>query len=471
LGGPTQYTGDDRREWGEHPVGRAARRSRGAPAIAGILLVATALGWLGLPAIDVLNPVLAVLVIVLGAMAAAACALHWRVARDAPAALLGSTLLLHVLGLAVLVIAAASHGLDVARADEVRTVHLLLSIGACAFALAAVRHDHIDTGMRVGRLLAVALVLLAVPGIPLLLSGGLPTEIRAVLRVVAFGVLLLAALQLSRRFDRAGAGPHGWAAPVVVLLALGQLLRVVGYGFAGGRIAANTVLVGAMAIAVAGACDDLVRSLSGTRQRLYETLVDRRVAAVTADGERTLGRTRAHDLRSAVTAIQGASLVLERYADTLAEDDQVRLRRSVTEQAGRLSELVQQDVPVDTFAVLPVVRSARAAAGVRSDLHADDALETAEVHGRPVTLAAVLGGVLGSAARDRPTDITVERSGDHVVVRVDPPRGTWDGLAGDALSMEAAARLVAEDGGSLVVDLDGGITLAFAAVDPGRTPG
>jgi signal transduction histidine kinase len=426
------------------------------------------------PATAALSTTVAALAVALGTL----CIARWLVAGEAPALLLG----LGSLCYGVLVVGVVElfplFGAWTPGAAEIigrlRPAAVLVALGL--FGLGALVRP-IDTRVRGGIVLAAALgglALLAALGPQLQAVGDRAPSVLLVgagALAVVHGVrgwqrrewlsasfaLLLAAIALVRLAGVPDSGmPTPWA----------QALRLTGLGFA---------LYGALRQLLLGYRD---QSASLLRTRVSLATAQDRVRASQERAEEL-----AHEARSALAAIEGATITLQRYTDRLPAETRTQLTMAVRGEIRRLQRLVTPAAEeVATFEVAELLAPIVAAERARGT--AISSLVPADLRARGLREAAgdALRTVLDNARRYAPGPVTIraaEESG-RVVIRVEDrgpgvrpdqrgaifARGTRGeashGTAGSGLGLFVAAEALAAGDGQLWVDDRAGGGASFA---------
>jgi signal transduction histidine kinase len=134
---------------------------------------------------------------------------------------------------------------------------------------------------------------------------------------------------------------------------------------------------------------------------------------------------RAHDARSALTAIEGALRLLERGADRLDDTAWVSLQAAAGSEIARLQRMIAPREEAlqeeESFMVADVLRQSASVErlhGSTVTLHVTPDLTAL---GKPTALAEVMHNVLDNARRyaPGPVEINADHEGDQVVIRVE----------------------------------------------------
>ena len=198
---------------------------------------------------------------------------------------------------------------------------------------------------------------------------------------------------------------------------------------------------------------------------------------------------RAHDARSAVTAIQGAALAIETGHEGLDRRTREWIARDLGREARRLQHLIEASPPerIEPFSVarlLEPVAGCRRAADVEITVAIPGDLVAL---GRGQDTARVVANLLDNARRHAPGSTVLLRAGmelGNVVVRVED-RGPgvapseWEAIfrrgykgsngatGGSGLGLYAGRRLMRQQGGELWVEGRPGGGASFALFLPG----
>jgi signal transduction histidine kinase len=219
----------------------------------------------------------------------------------------------------------------------------------------------------------------------------------------------------------------------------------------------------------------LQRILRGQHDRLVATEVDRVLADQVHEAERAARSELDHDLAAALLAVEGAARALERREAQGGFADDSALASAMASELARLQQLlggVSEDGRDRSFslsaAVLPVI-TCDLARGV--DIRADIPSDLVAV-GSPRATAEVVRNLLDNAyhhAPGAPVRISAGRDGDRVFLRVQDEgpgvpvgdrhrifgrgeRGMDAVGGGSGLGLYAAARMMAHQGGDLVLE-------------------
>jgi signal transduction histidine kinase len=235
-------------------------------------------------------------------------------------------------------------------------------------------------------------------------------------------------------------------------------------------------------VAVLGASLELERAFVEQRARLVDVELSARTYETRWQLHRARRRDRDHDLRSALVAIEGAALTLERHYDTLTDEERDRLTSMLSSGVDRLQSLVVDDSrPRASFALAEVVRPFVGNLMAEGESVAVEVPEDMVAVGSPAETAEVVRQLLDNARHRAPGGtITVrgEHDGGAVVLRVHgqgherpeigPARPDAPGRAlaepGGALPMglHVASRLMKDQGGDLWVEAQDSGRCSFA---------
>lgn len=452
------YRGEDRR--------LAARTQPGAPALLRdgcLVLVAVWATLATLPATDVdrVLPLLAVATTALGMVVGTLCVARWLIAGEAPALVLGVGTLAYA---AVLVGVVEFVGLiapeDAALIERLRpaarlTVLALFAAGALV--------PMVDARVRpltvLGGALGVFTGLALLPG----------------LEVFTDGAITLGACGLAGVFGLRGLRRGHWLFVSFALLLLALGLASVGMDSALGGPAIRLVGLG---LALRGALRQLLMEYRNQSASLLSTRVSLATAEDRIRDSRQRAEEQAHEARSALAAIEGASSTLERYRDRLPPDTRSQLLGAVKGEIKRLQRLVDPATePSSAFDVAGVVGPLAAAERTRGTLVEVRIPPGLLAHGRPDATADILRGLLDNARRYAPGPLLLaaEPKEGRVLLRVAdrgrgvaaPERATIftrglrgaaaRGITGSGLGLALALELARDQQGDLwVEDREGG---------------
>ena len=429
-----------------------------------------------------------------GAVVAAVCLARWRAVGDAPALWLGLSALVYgvVRVGGVRLIGAWDDPAGLLLTDALRLASLTVTLGLLGAAIAS---PPVDTRLRPVRLaLAAAFVVAILTGMfgsaPAVVSDRLSTLLTLPLPPTALVTALLAAVTLRRgrrEGRREGRSLFTWFGLLFVAVTLTEI---------DAATAAPAVALGngslqaaGLALALHGAIQEMVRSYRDQGSRLLRTQAHALLAEERVRAEQELAQERAHEARSALAAIEGATSTLERHRDRLPDDVQRRLAAAVTGEVRRLQDLVTpapRDVQPRSFEVLAVLAPVLAVEHVRGTRVTCQAPADLIAVGRPDATTEILQTLFDNArhhACGSAVMIRAEQTGDTMVLRFEDrgpgvapehreaifERGVRAGdasSAGEGLGLYVAARLAREQGGRLWVEERPGGGASFALALP-----
>ncbi len=386
-----------------------------------------------------------------GVVVGTLCLARWLIAGEAPALLLGAAA--PVYGV---VLVGILELIPQATTERLRPAAVVTVLGLLGAAVAVPR---IDTRVRpltvFGGGLAAMAALTAVPALPL-----------------GRGFLALGAAALAVVYGLRGWRHGHWLFASFALLLL--------------AIATAEVPVASLAglgLALRGALRQLLVDYRDQSASLLSTRVSLATAENRIRASRERAEERAHEARSALAAIEGASSTLERHRDRLPAQTRAQLLDAVKGEIRRLQRLVDPaSERVRPFAVdglLAPIIAAERARGTRLNTLVPAGLLAL---GRQEATADVLRCLLDNARRYAPGPVTIRASANsgRVLLRVDdrgpgvPPsereaifgRGTrgsaGNGIAGSGLGLAIAAELARDQHGRLWVDDREGGGASFA---------
>ena len=257
-----------------------------------------------------------------------------------------------------------------------------------------------------------------------------------------WGGPLLFALTLAGVAEGAAGAGNGWAVGAAVLEALGMVWAVIGCHF------------------------ELSRTYEDQSLQLFDSALEAATAEIRERVRAADVRARRHDLINALTAIDGAAMILEREFERLSGGDREKLARVVGSGTSRLRRLISQESGAESSHV----SLAETAAKVSSDGF--------EVEVTPDLVGAGSSGETAEAVRQlvdfahrrapgRPLALRGERDGEWVVLRVEDrgptmPRQLRRTIADtdsrpvpgedDVMGLRVAAKLMRGQGGDLWVE-------------------
>jgi signal transduction histidine kinase len=294
--------------------------------------------------------------------------------------------------------------------------------------------------------------------------------------IVVVGIWLAVATGTTLQGLRRPPSTQPWAG--VMLLALTFSGLAAGEADPGNAwaVAAGIVEALGVAVALAGAHLELRQAQEDQTLALFDSALEAETADV-RERVRAAGlRARRHDLVNAITAIDGAAMILEREFLRLSEADREALARVVGSGMARLRALIEPETGASALVSL-----AETAADVARDPSWPtplvlDVTPDLMATGSPGETAEAVRQLVDYASRRAPGPVTVrgERDGPWVVLRVEDsgpamPRALRRSVADpdsrrepdreDAMGVRIAARLMRGQGGDLwVQSLPGGGT-------------
>lgn len=355
------YRGEDRRRTARGADESLAWIAVGAAALTAVALVALAWTVLGLPTAAALSDSLLVLLLRTAAatgvgFVAVLLLRRARLTGEAAPRLIAAAALALAVG-TVLAELPAAVGPLLTGAFAIRVGSVLVAAGLL---VAAGRWPTVDARLGTWSVVAVAVVAGAIAtGLVLLALTLAPVEPARIVANVAVAVavalamaaLVVAALRWRRRLFAA-------AALLALAWAFTQMLAF--SALPGTELAAvfEALRFGAVVLVGMAALDDLAATFDAQSSALLRTELDRRSAEQELVTERRLAEERAHEARSALTAIEGASSMLGRYRQSLDPDGRVALTEAIKGEIRRLQRLVEdpaaalQPEPLDLAALV-----------------------------------------------------------------------------------------------------------------------
>jgi len=493
------YRGQDRRapaSWSS-PVGR--------PFVLAILLLAT--GFTAIVSVAVQDPVPSgVELRALDAVLWTACAvlalvagfvscLRWRMVGDASSLRVGVALVLFcilivVIDLVPFVAPTVRSATLLGRLDAAMT---LMVVAALALAVVAPPIDTHASAASLTAGIAGGFVLLAIVqyAVPVTafrhhreVTDG-PMDVTATVTIVVF-LALLAAISVARGVHRRS-WLWAWLGLTLVALALAWVLGSMSTARHDAWDTGALLLVAmGLLFALHGVAQELKRAYIDQRARLFDTQVTAEASEVRRRAESHVREERAHQARSAVTAIQYAVRGLLASYDGLGSRARSSLRDAVQAEIELLRHLVDsEDAPLDAApfdvaaTVMPIVVCQRAVGLVIET----DIPRGLRATGRASEIAEVVQSLLENARRHAPgspTTVSASRRGSHLEIRVEDRgpgiapsshdrifrRGVTSRDDGTGLGLYVARRLVREQGGDIRVEDRVGGGASFVVVLP-----
>ena len=282
-----------------------------------------------------------------------------------------------------------------------------------------------------------------------------------------------------------------WLGLFLLSLTLGDIARVTAPPpVEAGLLAKELLRLLGLVLALNGALREILYTYRDSSTRLAKSEYTAMTAEERIREGQAAAEERAHEARSALAAIEGATRTLEHYRDRLPEETQSALSTAISGEIRRLQRLVSVDEgssDVTEFSLAeslgPIVASERAR-GVLVDLRVSGDLN---VLGRPGATEQVIQTLFDNARRYAPGSrmtVRAEREDSWVVVRVEDrgPGVPGDqreaifrrGVRGDnalevpgsGLGLYVAAKLMREQGAELWVDQRPGGGASFAIALP-----
>lgn len=345
----------------------------------------------------------------------------------------------------------------------------------------------IDAGLRTRRIVLVAVLAFAalVAVLSIVLSTASAEAVRPGLSALVTAALAGLAGALLWRGWRVRRRLLLLAGLLAVAWLVAQLPLVAGLsGLDDVAVVLDGLRLAAVAVGTLVALDDLEAAFVAQRHALLRTELDRQTVEARLQAHREQDQERAHEARSALTAIEGASTMLARYQAVLDDDGRVSLSSAIQAEIRRLQHLVDatrppepEPLPLGELVDAEASLSRQQGATVHVDVPAD-VWVLAEHDG----VIGVLRNLLVNARTHAPEAtvwITGVRDGADVELRV---RDDGPGLSGDdldhafdrghrgqgaerrpgsGLGLHVARELAERDGGSLTVESEPGQGATF----------
>ncbi len=283
-------------------------------------------------------------------------------------------------------------------------------------------------------------------------------------RLYTWAALLLFALTLSNLAAGAAGPSNSWTIGAAVLELLGVLAAVVGCHL------------------------DLTRAYEDQTLLLFDSDLEAETAQVRERVRVANIRVRRHDLINAITAIDGAAMILEKEFERLSGSDRETLARVVGSGTARLRRLVSQERSAESRVSLADTAADVARDPVWStDLELDvtDDLVAAGSSGETTEALHQLVEFAHRRAPGSPVTLRGERDGSWVVLRVEDRGPTMSRAlrrtvteresrtvsGGEGAALRVAARLMRSQGGDLWVEPRPGGGTSFGICLPALAAG
>jgi two-component system OmpR family sensor kinase len=355
------------------------------------------------------------LTVSLAAAAAVLCLLRWRVASDTQALYIGLAIGLYGMGTLGITDAYQLTGGGQNALPALQSLSRLIVIALLGHALLL---PPLGTGSNAAWAVLVTLVT-SVALITLLHASPVASLGDALPALLLFGLgVTYAVLGIQD-----GRYLFAWTGIMLVGLALGELAMTVPV-LANSAPPLDAVCPAALLLGVLGSYRDTQQAFAAQRHQMLASQVTALKAQALVHSLRTAQEERAHEASSALLAIESATGTLERYRDRLGGDTREALAAALQAEITRLRTLLDcaplAERPA-SFAVAdaldPIVVCANAGGmrvhcAVSPDLYG---------WGSAAHIAQVVQQLLVNADRHAPgspVDITAERDGDSIVVRV-----------------------------------------------------
>jgi signal transduction histidine kinase len=459
----------------------AAGVTLGALVVTSSVLSSTGLVTPGLAAITGFRSAALVLAVVV------ACTSHlvWRATGEARACRVSTGAWL-LAGVSVLDL---TDGLAPA-AGASATLRMTMSVCAAVWIAWAYLGPDIDTSTRQPRDLvaACAAALVAWGGLALLPGSlGLAGATAAGTTHLVVGLVwaLAATIGLVRVVDHASV-LLGWVAWLAVALAVAEFARFsAAVGSTTWLTTAGGIRAGGLLLAAIGGTTCLSRLVTARRTALHLERLDH---AEHARRHQVGERERAHEIRNALLAIEGASLTLDRYDDRLSPEDRAQLSDAMLNGFEHLRTLLTPATTPSPTAMLDVVVGRRVALAQRRGLPVRLTSDLDVRVGCPaVTITQVLDNLLANAVKygdavRSGVEIDVTAADDHATVHIRDhgpgipdedherlfSRGVRLGSGGDGegLGLPIARELARANGGELTITAPAGGGAGFLLTLP-----
>ena len=426
---------------------------------------------------------------------------RWYLTSDAPALWIGAAVLLFAVSRLATVELLPLVVADPATTTFVGWLRPATQVVVALLLLRAARTLPVSTnvaGPRLG-LTAIALVIALtilfqfVPSLASLIDGADVAAPRPYTSVNGFGLIPLAWLALAAAFSWRGHQRRRWMFTwiglMLVALALGDVARVLAPPpMTAGLLGKELLRLAGLTAGLYGCMREILYTYRDSSTRLAKSEYTAMTAEERIREGQAAAEERAHEARSALAAIEGATRTLEHYRDRLPADTQAALATAVSGEIRRLQRLVSVDEGLADAAPFslaeslgPIVASERAR-GVEIDI---DVAGDLDVYASAPAVEQVLQTLFDNArkyAADTPIRVRASRENEWIVLRVEDRGPGVDaaqrdaifrrGVRGEAaldvpgsgLGLYVAAKLMQDQGGELWVDNrpEGGASFAIA---------
>jgi signal transduction histidine kinase len=377
-----------------------------------------------------LKIVLVVLVSTMAIIAGALIGARWWIDRDPADMWIAMGML--ILGVFVYGVAGLLPVLGI-QLSQVPVLSWVTPIGLVAAFFAFWRGLMVGSSRRVRAwnlaVVAAAFVILAVqalsPVTQLVANPGEPISIQT----LGWGtvLLILAALALAIGYGIKGLRA-GWPLQTAVglmlaTIVLGQVIGAFGEsGHLDGELALP--LIGLLVVLLA-VVNEVQMQWSRQERQLFETETMAQQAHEEVRRVQESMEERAHDARSALTAIEGALKLLERGADRLDDTAWVSLQAAAGSEIARLQRMIAPREEAlqeeESFLVADVLRQSASVERLHGSKVTLNVSPDLTALGKPTALAEVMHNVLDNARRyaHGPVEISADREDDRVLIRVE----------------------------------------------------
>ncbi|MPZ72837.1 MAG: hypothetical protein GEU74_06325 [Nitriliruptorales bacterium] len=504
------YRGEDRRR-----IAGPAKSPFGRPyLVAVVVLAATALQVVfftevsrsSVESVQMLLPLLQVASLMIALALVAIAFSRWYLTSDAPAVWVAVALLVYAvggLGAAELIPVVLP---QFALADTVvwlrpasQLMMMILLVRAITMSQVAPIPGPKVLGLALAGVTVLAVVMALYPPLATAVDGAEGSLPRSYNAVNQIGLQPLALTALGAAYTWRGYKRRrwmfAWLALLFLALAIGDVARVYAVPpVEAGLLAKELLRLLGLLLAFIGATREIFHTYRDSATRLAESEFTAMTAHERIREGQAAAEERAHEARSALAAIEGATRTLEHYRERLPPETQTALSMAVSGEIRRLQRLVSVGEPLGDFtsfkvadSVVPLVVTERAR-GMTMELTMPADLE---VVGRLGSTEQVLQTLFDNARRHAPgSPVTVraERENGCIVVRVEDRgpgvaedqreaifrRGvratTALDVPGSGLGLFVATELMREQSGNLWVEPRNGGGASFALSLPEAGP-